>query len=64
MTESKLTTYPAWRQTYSSEDYNRIQQFASKLTQADRDAGRKAPKYGCSQHNLDIAEKAVKAAQY
>ena len=58
------TAYPAWQQTYSFEDVDRTQALATKLTQADRDAGLEAPKCGASGVRLDEAKAIVRGAQY
>lgn len=41
---------------YSNEMFDRTQQLAIRLTDADRAAGRPAPTYGYSQENFDLAE--------
>lgn len=40
---------------YSNQDFDEIQQRASALTQADREAGRPAPAGGYSARNFEIA---------
>lgn len=54
--------YPSWEQTYSSEDFDRAQQLASELTEADRRRGRAAPAYGYSGPNFKKAETIVRAS--
>jgi len=56
-------TYPAWRQRYSYEDFDRTQALAQELTDADRTAGRFAPAYGYSAENFDKARAIVREAQ-
>jgi len=43
------------RVTYSNEDFDRAQQRANELTDADRKAGRPAPAAGYSKANFDRA---------
>ena len=44
---------------YSGERFDRIQQLALELTEADRCAGRQAPAYGYSKANIELATKLV-----
>ncbi len=56
-------SYPAWKQTYSGEDFDRAQAEAQRLTDLDRAAGRDAPRVGYSTANFGRAVLAVRKAQ-
>lgn len=55
--------YPRWRQAYANEAFDRIQALALKLTERDREAGRKAPAAGYSRENIERATRVVQEAQ-
>jgi len=54
--------YPAWTASYSNECFDRTQQYATELTEADRRAGRPAPAHGYSKERVEQAEREVRAA--
>lgn len=54
--------YPTWRPSYSNEDFDRAQEFASALTSRDREAGLPAPRGGYSMFRFEQARRAVSAA--
>ena len=63
MTSAKVGTYDWTIPTlYSNQDFDEKQSRAQQLTDADRAAGRPAPKYGYSAENFERAEAERKAA--
>lgn len=58
----KVVQYPQWIQSWSGEDFDRMQGLASDLTDADRAAGRPAPTAGYSKQRCADARRIVKAA--
>lgn len=50
--------------TYAGQDFDWLQDLAQRLTDADRAAGRPAPKCGYSAANVDIARPIVQARLY
>lgn len=55
-------TYPAWQAAYSNEAFDRAQQHAQALTDADRREGRPAPQHGYSAERFAQAEREVRDA--
>ncbi len=61
--EALLLDYAPWQATYSSEDFNRIQQLAMELTDFDRKNDRPTCAHGYSAERVAQAEKIVRDAQ-
>lgn len=59
----RMTNYPAWTATRSNEDFDRAQQLANELTEADRQAGNPAPTHGYSLERFEQARQIVRNAQ-
>lgn len=63
MSNAAAVTYPRWVQSYSNEDFDRIQALATRLTEEDRAAGRPTAAAGYSDARYEQAEGAVQAAK-
>ena len=56
--------YPRWRASYSNDEFDRAQDLATRLTNADRAQGRPAPRHGYSTERFQEATRIVRAAKH
>lgn len=57
-----MSIYPAWKSSYSNEDFDRTQRLAIELTNAERTAQGLPEVGGCSREDFDRARVIVRQA--